>query len=121
VKLAVLDELQRDRRGDGLRHRRDAEHRIKLEGPRFCNIGGRASSVGQAKFFGRQKSNKIELKHETYQLDKTGNISIEYMCNGRPSGIRPTQADLWVYEFRRGNGTALYLMLPVERLKQLCR
>jgi hypothetical protein len=40
------------------------------------------------------------------------------MCYGRPSGIRTTQADRWVYELRRGNGTVLYLMFPVERLKQ---
>jgi len=64
---------------------------------------------------------KIELKTETWQWEQTGNICIEFRCNGRPSGISTTEADCWVHELCRDDGTLVYLMFPIERLKQLCR
>jgi hypothetical protein len=64
---------------------------------------------------------KIELKSETYQWEQTGNICIEYKCDGNPSGISVTEADFWVHELRRSNSTLLYLMFPIERLKELAR
>lgn len=66
-------------------------------------------------------SGKIELKSETWQWEQTGNICIEYLQNGEPSGIAATTADVWVHELRRDDATLVYLMFPVERLKALAR
>lgn len=64
---------------------------------------------------------KIELKSETWQWEVTGNICIEYESYGKPSGIASTQADFWVHELKRDGETLMYLFLPVERLRMLCR
>jgi hypothetical protein len=64
---------------------------------------------------------KIELKSETWQWEQTGNICIEYACNGKPSGIAITEAGYWVHELRRADDTLVYLMFPIDRLKKLCR
>lgn len=63
---------------------------------------------------------RIELKSETWQWEQTGNICVEYLCDGRPSGIAVTEADVWVHELRR-DGPLVYLMFPIERLKALAR
>jgi hypothetical protein len=64
---------------------------------------------------------RIELKTETYQWEKTGNIAIEYKRDGKPSGISVTQATCWVHELRRNDETLIYLMFPINHLKHLCR
>jgi hypothetical protein len=74
-----------------------------------------------ADIFAGAKLEKIELKTETWQWEQTGNIAIEFRCDGRPSGISTTEADIWVHELRRADATLLYLMIPIERLKELCR
>jgi hypothetical protein len=74
-----------------------------------------------AEIFSYGKIERIELKSETWQWERTGNICIEFRCDGRPSGIAVTEADYWVHELRRDDDTLLYLMIPVPRLKQLCR
>lgn len=71
--------------------------------------------------FANAKIEKIELKSETWQWEQTGNICIEFSQNGKPSGIAVTDADMWVHELRRGDGTLVYLMFPIERLKELAR
>ena len=71
--------------------------------------------------FESQKIEKIELKSETWQWERTGNIAIEYRCDGKPSGISMTQADFWVHELRRDDATLVYLMFPIDRLKALTR
>ena len=63
----------------------------------------------------------IELKSESWQWEQTGNICIEYRQNGQPSGLAATQADYWVHELKRDDRTLVYLMFPVERLKELAR
>ena len=63
----------------------------------------------------------IELKTESYQWEKTGNIAIEFEYRGQPSGIAVTQATFWCHELRRNNYTLLYLMFPTWKLKQICR
>jgi hypothetical protein len=74
-----------------------------------------------AQIFGERKIEKIELKSETWQWEQTGNIAIEYACDGKPSGISTTEADFWVHELRRGGETLVYLMFPIDRLKALAR
>jgi len=64
---------------------------------------------------------RIELKSESYQWEQTGNICIEYRCDGKRSGLSVTEADYWCHELKRDGKTLLYLMFPDERLKELCR
>ena len=64
---------------------------------------------------------KIELKSESWQWERTGNIAIEFRSAGRPSGISITEADYWVHELKRDGVTLVYLMFPIDRLKALCR
>jgi hypothetical protein len=71
--------------------------------------------------FEHGKIEKIELKTETWQWERTGNICIEYRQNGKPSGIAVTESDYWVHELRRDGKTLCYLMFPMERLKELAR
>ena len=74
------------------------------------------------KIFETAKFEKIELKTETWQWRRTGNIAIEYRQRGARSGIAITEADYWVHELCDDHGkTMLYLVLPVPRLKELCR
>lgn len=63
---------------------------------------------------------KLELKTETHQWERTGNIAIEYESRGKPSGIAATEAHIWVHELRRDNQTLLYIMVPIARLRELC-
>jgi hypothetical protein len=74
-----------------------------------------------ADIFANSRIEKIELKSETWQWERTGNICIEYKCDGKPSGISTTEADVWVHELRRDDETLCYLMFPIERLKKLAR
>ena len=71
--------------------------------------------------FTARKIEKIELKTENWQWEKTGNICIEFRQNGKPSGIAVTEADYWVHELRRGEETLVYLMFPIDRFKALAR
>jgi hypothetical protein len=71
--------------------------------------------------FATAKIEKIELKSETWQWEQTGNIAVEYRCDGKPSGISTTEADFWVHELRRADETVVYLMFPIDRLKALAR
>jgi len=75
-----------------------------------------------ADIFTAAKFEKIELKTETWQWRRTGNIAVEYRQRGKPSGIAITQADYWVHELCEDDGATVgYFMIPVERLKRLAR
>lgn len=71
--------------------------------------------------FSSARIERIELKSEAWQWEETGNICIEFRCDGLPSGISTTEADVWVHELKRDGETLVYLMFPIERLKTLCR
>lgn len=62
---------------------------------------------------------KIELKSESWQWERTGNICIEYRQGGEKSGIAVTEAGYWVHELKRNGRTLCYLMFPLDRLKEL--
>jgi hypothetical protein len=47
---------------------------------------------------------------------KTGNVVIEYACNGKPSGITSSEADYWVYFIV---GTDEYIKISTADLRQL--
>jgi hypothetical protein len=74
-----------------------------------------------ADIFAHSKIERVELKSESYQWERTGNICIEFASRGQPSGIAATEADYWVHELKRDGETLVYLMFPIERLKSLCR
>jgi hypothetical protein len=74
-----------------------------------------------ADIFMNAKLERIELKSESWQWERTGNIAIEYRRKGQPSGISTTEATAWVHELKRDGKTLCYLVFPIDRLKELCR
>ena len=64
----------------------------------------------------------IELKAETWQWRRTGNVCIEYAQSGEASGVAVCEADLWVHQLNDDNGKPLVLLaFPLERVKELAR
>lgn len=63
---------------------------------------------------------KYEIKADK-MASKTGNIAIEFSCNGKPSGINSTTSDKWGhFVVDSNNNYDLYLM-DVTELKELIR
>jgi hypothetical protein len=62
-------------------------------------------------------ANKVEVKTDT-MAQRTGNIAVEFRCNGKPSGISTTEADYWAFVVL--GGRVIYF-IEVNRLKQLAR
>ena len=71
--------------------------------------------------FSMKRINRVELKTEEWQWEKTGNICVEFRWRGAPSGIAITEADYWVHELTRDGVSLGYLMFPIERFKEICR
>lgn len=59
----------------------------------------------------------IEVKTDRL-AHKTGNVFIEFECRGKPSGIATTTANYWIYKIEE---TDTAVIVPVERLKSICR
>lgn len=78
-------------------------------------------AVFQHAIFDGSRDVRAELKSETWLWERTGNICIEYQQSGQPSGIAVTEADVWVHELRRDDGTLCWIMFPIDRIKQLTR
>ena len=55
-----------------------------------------------------------EVKYDITSKE-TGNVAIEYMCNGKPSGISTTKADYWVYVYYLDDW--VWQMMYVEEFK----
>ena len=62
---------------------------------------------------------KIEVKTERDWWKKTGNIAVEYECNGKPSGIDTTKSDFWIHILSNGTSNYCKLVFEVPRLKRL--
>ena len=62
---------------------------------------------------------KIEVKTERDWWKKTGNIAIEYECNGKPSGIDKTESDFLIHILSNGTGNYCKLIFEVSRLKRI--
>jgi len=62
---------------------------------------------------------KIEVKTERDWWEKTGNIALEYECNGKPSGISATQSDYWIHILAKGDKNHCMLVFEVQRLKKI--
>ena len=74
-----------------------------------------------AEIFEHGDISKVELKSEEWQWEQRKNICIEFRWDGRPSGIATTRCGFWVHELKRKGETLVYLMFPIERLKELAR
>jgi len=74
-----------------------------------------------AHFFEHCDLHRVELKSESFIWEKSGNICVEYMRDGKPSGLAVTKADAWVHELKRKGQTVMYAVFPIEQLKALTR
>lgn len=104
---------------DKIKFNRDEKYDIQLE-------AALAHERGLAKMFATANIEFFEffeLKTERWQWRRTGNVAIEYRRAGRLSGISVTQADIWVHQCCNDEGVETFclFMLPVPRLKELCR
>ena len=64
---------------------------------------------------------KIEVKTEREWWFKTGNIALEYECNGKPSGINATESDYWIQILAKGNKNHCMLVFEVKELKKIVK
>ena len=62
---------------------------------------------------------KVEVKSERL-AGITGNIAVEYSCNGRPSGILSTEADLWGH-FIVYDAYEEFYLIPIQDLRNIVR
>ena len=62
---------------------------------------------------------KIEVKTERDWWYKTGNIALEYECNGKPSGINATKSDYWIQILAKGDDNHCMLVFEVDKLKKI--
>ena len=62
---------------------------------------------------------KIEIKTERDWWDKTGNIALEYECNGKPSGISATTSDYWIHILAKGKKNHCMIVFEISRLKKI--
>lgn len=104
-KEFVADAMAEDPSSRAVKHNRDKKFDLQLS---QALINERKL----ADIFVNARLEKIELKSESFLWERTGNIAIEYMANGKPSGIQTTEAEMWVHELKRNDSTHLYLMIP---------
>ena len=64
---------------------------------------------------------KIEVKTERDWWFKTGNIALEYECNGKPSGINATESDYWIQILAKGNKNHCMVVFEVKELKKIVK
>jgi hypothetical protein len=60
---------------------------------------------------------KVEVKTDRL-AHVTGNVAVEFRCNGRRSGISTTEADYWAFVLLDGK---LIIMIRTEELKEVAR
>jgi len=61
---------------------------------------------------------KFEVKTDRLSA-KTGNIYIEYESRGKPSGIKTTQADYWVYKVTESKAIVIKTHELIQIVRQL--
>ncbi len=71
---------------------------------------------GETWFHNVVSNSKFEVKTDRLSA-KTGNIYIEYESRGKPSGIKTTQADYWVYKVTETKA----IVIKTEELKTIVR
>jgi len=64
---------------------------------------------------------RYEVKADRLAYKYGGNtMFVEYECNGLPSGISTTEADVWMYFMVKPDGSYTCYSVPVADLKQWC-
>lgn len=65
---------------------------------------------------------KYEVKADRLAYKYGGNtMFVEFECNGQPSGISTTEADVWMYFMVNPNGSYKVYVVPLEDLKEWCK
>jgi hypothetical protein len=64
---------------------------------------------------------KIEMKRESYYWEWKKRICIEYRHGNEWSGVLATEAATWAHQLVRDGEVLLTLMIPVKRLRKLCK
>jgi len=72
------------------------------------------------KVFDGTEESTIEIK-EDFMARKTGNIAVEYECRGKPSGIKTTVADKWIYKIWINENDSEVWVIDPEDLKNAIR
>ena len=57
------------------------------------------------------ENSTIEVKNDL-KASKTGNLFIEYMSRGKPSGITTTEADFWCFYV-----SDVFMIIPTDKLR----
>jgi len=73
---------------------------------------------GETWFHNVLTNSKIEVKTDR-MTEQTGNVYIEYQSRGKPSGIKTTQADFWVYKVANGKAIVIETIELKKLLRQL--
>jgi hypothetical protein len=60
---------------------------------------------------------KVEVKTDRL-AHVTGNVAVEFRCNGRRSGISTTEADYWAFVLLNG---MIIIMIQTDELKEVAR
>jgi hypothetical protein len=68
---------------------------------------------GETWFHNIVTNSKVEVKTDRL-TEKTGNVYIEYESRGKPSGIRTSEADYWVYKTNQHQA----IIIQKEELKR---
>lgn len=80
-------------------------------------IVGQEGEKTVATILGVVENDGIEVKRDL-QSHQTGNIAIEYMSRGKPSGITTTESKYWAIILEK---TDTVIIIATERLKKLCK
>ena len=67
-----------------------------------------------------KSAKKAEIKTERNIWTNTGNIAIEYECSGKPSGLRTTEADVWIHNLVFNEEIYCSFIFPINKFKKLC-
>ena len=64
---------------------------------------------------------KVEVKSERGMWTDTGNIAIEYMSYGKPSGLSATEADYWFHNLCIDDDVYATLVFKTDNLKKIIK
>jgi len=64
---------------------------------------------------------KVEVKSERGMWTSTGNIAIEYLSYGKPSGLSATEADYWFHNLCIDDDVYATLVFKSDNLKKIIK
>ena len=100
---------------------------IKTKANKKFDLDLKYGEIGQDQIHNILLNSKIEVKRERPYSeggwwDITGNICIEYECNGKPSGVNKasTESDYWFHIFCKENkSNHCMIVFEVSRLQKI--